>query len=215
MFKQKEEIIVIAVLAIITSAILSSYGVYYFLNLRSSKVVKPTPQVTPPQVTPPQVTPTSNQAISPEATITPEISPKKHLETTNYNGESENQKIAKLVGDFYNHLESGNYNLAVPLLNWQHQGLEEGINKTEILQKICSQENVKIKIRILTIQKMSNGQDYNVVVNYLDKNNQVYVNSVRVAGQFINETDFVIGVIKIDNNFLVNTLPGMLITTAE
>ncbi len=39
MFKKREEVVVVAILAIITSALLSGYGVYYLLNLRPAKVV--------------------------------------------------------------------------------------------------------------------------------------------------------------------------------
>jgi len=39
-FKKKEEVAVVAVLAIITSALLSGYGVYYFFNLRLAKVAE-------------------------------------------------------------------------------------------------------------------------------------------------------------------------------
>jgi len=38
-FKKREEVVVVAILAIITSALLSGYGVYYLLNLRPAKVV--------------------------------------------------------------------------------------------------------------------------------------------------------------------------------
>jgi len=49
----------------------------------------------------------------------------------------------------------------------------------------------------------------------LEKGDQIYVSSSRVAGQFINETDFVVPVEKINDTFLINSLPGTFMVTGE
>ncbi len=207
MFKQKEEVVIVAVLAIIVSALLSGYGVYYFLRLRPSKAIEP-------------------QLLQNSPRLEDQADLSKNLEMTNTDGESDSQKAAQSVGDFYNYLESGDYDLAVPLFNWQYRGIEDEIkeitgpdfdfgNKAEILQKICSQENVMIRINILRVKATPNGRNYDVIINYLEEDDQIYVSSSRVAGQFINETDFVVPVEKINDTFLINSLPGVFVVTGE
>ena len=46
MFKEKEEIIVVAVLAIIISALLAGYGVYYIFGKQLTEAIEPQPSQT-------------------------------------------------------------------------------------------------------------------------------------------------------------------------
>ncbi len=221
MFKEKGEIIFLAILVIVISAIFSGFGTYFLLGKKQAKgSVKETflKEIT---LSPVPATEVVKDSSSSEVEVEEESEPEtKILETENMSADT--QRAAKALGDFYFHLGSRDHEEAVKLVDWQYVnedllesafGITSGLNdRAAILEEICSQEGAKTKIRILSVKEPVSGEDVFLFrVNYLEEDGQVYVNSSHVGGQFINETEFVIEVVKKGEEFLVRTLPGMFV----
>jgi hypothetical protein len=219
MFKEKGEVIFLAVLVIVISAALSGFGTYFLFGQKPTKDSgqenqeilldensnQPAPAVEENKTSP-----------SPESEEVGDVK----VQTENMGVDT--QKAAKALGEFYFFLESGEYDKAAKLVDWQYVdndllenafGITSGLaDRAGVLEEICSQGEVKTKIRILSAKEPVSGEDiFFFRVNYLEENDQVYVSSSHVAGQFINETEFIIEVIKRGADFLVRTLPGAFV----
>jgi len=214
MFKGKEEVVILAVLVIVISATLSGFGVYFFLNQRAAKNVAEEIILNKDGLDQDSLVSTGSPS---DLDNIPE---NEIVEEASLGGDT--QKAAQTLGDFYTYLESGEYDRAAALVDWQYvnedllsdiYGIGLGVeDRAGILAEICSREEAKTKIRILSAREPVSGENsFSFRVNYLEEDGQVYVNSSHVAGQFINETEFVIEVVKKGEGFLVRTLPGMFV----
>jgi hypothetical protein len=219
MFKGKGEIIFLAILVIIISAVLSGFGSYFFL---SQKLLKsPAQEVLLDRdgddVSKPAIVDVVTEA---DSSLEQEGSSGNQIKIEDMGADT--QEAAKNLGKFYFYLESGEYDQAAELVDWQYAdkelleslyGITSGLDdRAAILEEICSQEEVKTKIRILSVKEPTAAENvFFFRVNYLEEDGQVYVSSSHVAGQFINETEFIIEVAKKGDKFLVRTLPGMFI----
>jgi len=217
MFKEKGEIIFLAVLVIVISAALSGFGTYFFLSKRQAKNFVKESLLEEIASSP---APTARVTRADSSSEAKEESETQILEIENMSADT--QGAAKALGDFYFHLGSKDYEEAVKLVDWQYAnsdllesafGITSGASdRVAILEEVCSRDGAKTKIRILSVREPVAGEDlFFFRVNYLEEDGQVYVSSSHVAGQFINETEFVIEVAKQGEKFLVRTLPGMFI----
>jgi len=197
MFKGKEEVIVIAVLAIIATALLSGYGVYYFLSLRPVKITKSQP-----------LQKSSTLKNSSPTTITQP--PKTNEENTPANNKL--QSAQTVLENFFSYLANKQYKEAATLYGWGHDddpgnSLQTwaGANNTETLKNYCENLSTCLKIKVLTGAK-TNDDTYKFLVQFIENNGETFKHS-SYPGAETMIADFNFSVKKIDNQFKVINPP--------
>jgi len=197
MFKRKEEVAVIAILTIITSALLSAYGVYYFLSQRPAKVglLQDSPK------------PSAVKSSTPKATNQP---PKIIKENTPDN--SELRVAQDTLENFFSYLNGKHYQKAANLYGWGHDddpgnNLQTwpGTNNTETLKNYCQKTGTCLKIKILTGAK-TNNDTYKFLVQFIKSNGEIFKHVPYPEAETM-ESDFNFSLRKIDNQFKVVSPP--------
>jgi len=195
-FKKKEEVVVVAVLTIITSALLSGYGVYYFLSLRPAKVVKSQSLQKPSTV--------KNNSLT-TATQLPKTNEENTLSS------NELQTAQTVLENFFTYLANKQYEEAAALYGWGHDddpgnNLQAwpGVNNAEALKNYCQSVGTCFKIKILTGAKTNDGE-YTFMVQFLTDDGKIYEYSPVVDVEAT--TDFNFKVKKINNQFKVINPP--------
>ena len=197
MFKKKEEVVVVAVLTIITSALLSGYGVYYFLNLRTAKV-KHKETASTAQIT---VSPNSHKLTTPTGTKT----------GSQNSTESELQTAQTVLENFFTYLANKQYEKAAALYGWGHDD-DPGnnlqtwprVNNAETFKNYCQSVGTCFKTKILTGAEIG-GDEYKFIVQFLTDEGEIYEHPSVL--DFETSTDFDFKVKKIDGQFKVINPP--------
>ena len=196
MFKGKEEVVVVAVLAIITSALLSGYGVYYFLSFRIAKNLKSQSFSKPStaQNNPPTAAVQLPKAGKEDSPANPEL-----------------QAAQTVLENFFTYLNNKQYGEAANLYGWGHDddpgnNLQTwaGANNTETLKNYCQSVGTCLKIKVLTGTKTSENE-YKFIVQFLTDDGKIYEYSPVVGVEAT--TDFNFKVKKINNQFKVINPP--------
>ena len=196
MFKKKEEVVVVAVLTIITSALLSGYGVYYFLSLRPAKVVKSRPLPKLP----------ATQSNSPTAVQLPEEGKEDSPVSR------ELQTAQTVLENFFSYLNNKQYEKAAALYGWGHDddpgnNLQAwaGANNAETLKNYCEAVDTCLKIKVLTGAK-TNNDTYKFLVQFI-KNDGTIFEHPPYPGAETMAADFDFSVKKINSQFKVINPP--------
>jgi len=194
-FKKKEEVVVVAVLTIITSALLSGYGVYYFLNLRPAKVVKSQSLPKLP----------ATQSNSPTAAQLPKAGKEDSPVSR------ELQTAQTVLENFFTYLANKQYEKAAALYGWGHDddpgnNLQAwpGVNNAETFKNYCQSVGTCFKTKILTGAEIG-GDEYKFIVQFLTDEGEIYEHPSVL--DFETSTDFDFKVKKIDGQFKVINPP--------
>jgi len=176
-FKKKEEVAVVAVLAIITSALLSGYGVYYFFNLRLAKVAE-SQLLSKPQ------TVSGNSELQSAQVV---------LENFfNYLASKKYEEAVTLYG--WGHDDDPGNNLQA----WA------GNNNAETFKNYCQMVGTCLKVKVLTGAKVGDGE-YTFIVQFLTDEGKIYEHPSVV--DFEPTTDFNFKVKRINSQFKVINPP--------
>ena len=199
MFKQKEEVIVIAILTIITSALLSAYGVYYFLSQRPAKIDRPQ---NPPKLS----------AVKSNTPKTTNQSPTPKIIEENTPDNSELRIAQETLENFFSYLSNKHYQKAADLYGWGHDNdpgnnlqTWPGTNNAETLKNYCQKTGTCLKIKVLTGAK-TNSDTYKFLVQFIKNNGEIFKH-VPYPGAETMESDFNFTLRKIDNQFKVVSPP--------
>ena len=197
-FKKKEEVVVVAVLTIITSALLSGYGVYYFLNLRTAKVKQKETASTAKTT----ISPNSHKSATPTGT-----------KTGNQNStESELQTAQTVLENFFTYLANKQYEEAAALYGWGHDddpgnNLQAwvGANNAETLKNYCEAVDTCLKAKVLTGAK-TNNDICKFLVQFIKNDGKIFEHPPYPGAETI-ATDFDFSVKKINGQFKVINPP--------
>ena len=179
MFKKKEEVVVVAILTIITSALLSGYGIYHFLNLRPAKVIK-----TQSPKTNEENTLSSNELQTAQTVL-------ENFFT--YLANKQYEEAAALYG--WGHDDDPGNNLQA----WP------GVNNAEALKNYCQSVGTCFKIKVLTGAKTNDGE-YTFMVQFLTDDGKIFEHPPYPGAETI-ATDFDFSVKKINSQFKVINPP--------
>jgi|GEM_PF-3118462 len=207
--------IIIAIVCIVTSVLVSGFFVYrrFHLTRPNSIGAISTAAVT---TTPKAVTsiPTSIQSTSPTPSIQPTI-----IITSDTNL----KEAMQALDNFNLYLFGKEYEKASALFDWNGFGDPQVVfgsdyvagDHAKTLTNVCQHPNFCLRFyKILKTRKISDGE-YQFTIQYQTKDNQIFVESVHVSGSFVNNTDFLYNVKKINGQFKVVSPPNNFITEAE
>ena len=193
MFKEKEEIIVVAVLAIIISALLAGYGVYYIFGKQLTEAIEPQPSQT-----------SSGAESNLLLTITPV--PKTKEEKTA--GNNELQDAQEVLENFFSYLANGQYEEASALYSWEKNSdlgnnlrTWPGATNAETLKNYCEALGTCLEVKVLTGVKTENNT-YRFIVQFIEDNGEIFRHPF-YPGAAEMTADFSFGVEKINGQFKV------------
>jgi len=197
MFKEKEEIIVVAVLAIIISALLAGYGVYYIFGKQLTEAIEPQPSQT-----------SSGAESNLLLTITPV--PKTKEEKTA--GNNELQDAQEVLENFFSYLANGQYEEASALYSWEKNSdlgnnlrTWPGATNAETLKNYCEALGTCLEVKVLTGVKTENNT-YRFIVQFIEDNGEIFRRPF-YPGAAEMTADFSFGVEKINGQFKVVNPP--------
>ncbi len=193
MFKEKEEIIVVAVLAIIISALLAGYGVYYVFGKQPTEAIEP------------QLSQTSSGAESDLLlTITPVLKIKEEKTADN----NELQDSQEVLENFFSYLANGQYEEASALYSWEKNSdlgnnlqTWPGATNAETLKNYCEALGTCLEVKVLTGVKTENNT-YRFIVQFIEDNGEIFRHPF-YPGAAKMTADFSFGVEKINGQFKV------------
>jgi len=193
MFKEKEEIIVVAVLAIIISALLAGYGVYYVFGKQPTEAIEP------------QLSQTSSGAESDLLlTITPVLKIKEEKTADN----NELQDSQEVLENFFSYLANGQYEEASALYSWEKNSdlgnnlrTWPGATNAETLKNYCEALGTCLEVKVLTGVKTENNT-YRFIVQFIEDNGEIFRRPF-YPGAAEMTADFSFGVEKINGQFKV------------
>jgi len=193
MFKEKEEIIVVAVLAIIISALLAGYGVYYVFGKQPTEAIEP------------QLSQTSSGAESDLLlTITPVLKIKEEKTADN----NELQDSQEVLENFFSYLANGQYEEASALYSWEKNSdlgnnlqTWPGATNAETLKNYCEALGTCLEVKVLTGVKTENNT-YRFIVQFIEDNGEIFRHPF-YPGAAEMTADFSFGVEKINGQFKV------------
>ena len=193
MFKEKEEIIVVAVLAIIISALLAGYGVYYVFGKQPSEAIEP------------QLSQTSSGA---ESDLLLTITPVLKIKEEKTAGNNELQDSQEVLENFFSYLANGQYEEASALYSWEKNrdlgnNLQTwpGATNAETLKNYCEALGTCLEVKVLTGVKTENNT-YRFIVQFIEDNGEIFRHPF-YPGAAEMTADFSFGVEKINGQFKV------------
>jgi len=193
MFKEKEEIIVVAVLAIIISALLAGYGVYYVFGKQPSEAIEP------------QLSQTSSGA---ESDLLLTITPVLKIKEEKTAGNNELQDSQEVLENFFSYLANGQYEEASALYSWEKNSdlgnnlqTWPGATNAETLKNYCEALGTCLEVKVLTGVKTENNT-YRFIVQFIEDNGEIFRHPF-YPGAAEMTADFSFGVEKINGQFKV------------
>ena len=193
MFKEKEEIIVVAVLAIIISALLAGYGVYYVFGKQPTEAIEP------------QLSQTSSGA---ESDLLLTITPVLKIKEEKTAGNNELQDSQEVLENFFSYLANGQYEEASALYSWEKNrdlgnNLQTwpGATNAETLKNYCEALGTCLEVKVLTGVKTENNT-YRFIVQFIKDNGEIFRHPF-YPGAAEMTADFSFGVEKINGQFKV------------
>lgn len=193
MFKEKEEIIVVAVLAIIISALLAGYGVYYVFGKQPTEAIEP------------QLSQTSSGA---ESDLLLTITPVSKIKEEKTAGNNELQDSQEVLENFFSYLADGQYEEASALYSWEKNSdlgnnlqTWSGATNAETLKNYCEALGTCLEVKVLTGVKTENNT-YRFIVQFIENNGKIFRHPF-YPGAAEMTADFSFGVEKINGQFKV------------
>jgi len=193
MFKEKEEIIVVAVLAIIISALLAGYGVYYVFGKQPTEAIEP------------QLSQTSSGA---ESDLLLTITPVPKIKEEKTAGNNELQDSQEVLENFFSYLANGQYEEASALYSWEKNSdlgnnlqTWPGATNAETLKNYCEALGTCLEVKVLTGVKTENNT-YRFIVQFIEDNGEIFRHPF-YPGAAEMTADFSFGVEKINGQFKV------------
>lgn len=193
MFKEKEEIIVVAVLAIIISALLAGYGVYYVFGKQPTEAIEP------------QLSQTSSGA---ERDLLLIITPVPKIKEEKTAGNNELQDSQEVLENFFSYLANGQYEEASALYSWEKNSdlgnnlqTWPGATNAETLKNYCEALGTCLEVKVLTGVKTENNT-YRFIVQFIKDNGEIFRHPF-YPGAAEMTADFSFGVEKINGQFKV------------
>jgi len=193
MFKEKEEIIVVAVLAIIISALLAGYGVYYVFGKQPTEAIEP------------QLSQTSSGA---ESDLLLTITPVLKIKEEKTAGNNELQDSQEVLENFFSYLANGQYEEASALYSWEKNSdlgnnlqTWPGATNAETLKNYCEALGTCLEVKVLTGVKTENNI-YRFIVQFIKDNGEIFRHPF-YPGAAEMTADFSFGVEKINGQFKV------------
>ncbi len=193
MFKEKEEIIVVAVLAIIISALLAGYGVYYVFGKQPTEAIEP------------QLSQTSSGV---ERDLLLTITPVLKIKEEKTAGNNELQDSQEVLENFFSYLANGQYEEASVLYSWEKNSdlgnnlqAWPGATNAETLKNYCEELGTCLEVKVLTGVKTENNT-YRFIVQFIEDNGEIFRRPF-YPGAAEMTADFSFGVEKINGQFKV------------
>ena len=193
MFKEKEEIIVVAVLAIIISALLAGYGVYYVFGKQPTEAIEP------------QLSQTSSGV---ERDLLLTITPVLKIKEEKTAGNNELQDSQEVLENFFSYLANGQYEEASALYSWEKNSdlgnnlqTWPGATNAETLKNYCEALGTCLEVKVLTGVKTENNT-YRFIVQFIEDNGEIFRRPF-YPGAAEMTADFSFGVEKINGQFKV------------
>lgn len=206
------KVIIIAIVCITGSALISGTIVYSRFHIDS-----------PSSLTKTQISPIPKDPIIASPTKSLSVAPSRLSPTSTSPETGDLEEAMKALTDFNEYLSNGQYDKAAELFKWDNiedpetffgSGYVAG-NNIQTLTNICKNPVYCLKFyKILKTKKTADG-NYFFTIQYKTKDGQIFVNSAQVAGSFINNSDFLYTVSKINGKFKVTSPPNWFNTEAK